>query len=252
MKQLYGYIFSLLVAIFISFTASAQEVPSTDDADSVARAAAADSIARANFKADSAAQAKAIADSAAIVGKKFSINIFVDYGKLLTLPFDFEEKYEGGVYLMFMRKWAVGAKGGKATLTPYRPYRNGDAEATGIYYGGFIQYFLNIDLYSSLFIGAGYNQAVFDDKITYTISDDIFGEKGYLQEHNDLTASWASIRLGSEQKLNKTFAVGGVIDLRIKTSFSQPEGIQPYAIPGYGKANNTTSPALNLYLKMSL
>jgi hypothetical protein len=251
MRPLYGYIISILL-LLTSFMVKAQETPEAQNADSVAQAARADSIAIVNQKADSLDQANKIADSVAITGSKFSVNIFIDYGKLLTLPFDFEQKFEGGFYLIFNRKWTIGAEGGKMNLTPHRPYRNGDAEVSGIYYGGFLQYFLNIDLYSSLFAGIGYNAGSFDDYITYTIGDDFFRERTYEQRRSGLKAAWATIRLGTEQKLNKTIALGGVIEFRIKTSFDQPEGIEPYAIPGYGKANDRTSPALNLYLKLSL
>lgn len=222
------------------------------DADSIAQAKTADSIAIVNQRADSLELANQIADSIAISGNKFSVNIFIDYGKLLTLPFKFEQKFEGGFYLMINRKWAFGAEGGKMSLTPYRPYRNGNAEVNGIYYGGFLQYFLNLDLYSSLFLGAGYNIGTFDDYITYTIADDLFGKKVYELRRSGLNASWATLRLGTEQKLNRFISLGGVVEFRVKTSFDQPEGIQPYAIPGYGKANDRTSPALNLYLKFSI
>lgn len=184
--------------------------------------------------------------------EKFTINFYIDYGKLLTLPTNFERKFEGGIYIRFNRKWVVGAEGGFAELTPLRPYRNGDAEAIGIYYGGFLQYFVNLDAMSALFIGAGYKQGTFDDKITYTISSLPWGETTYIFERKDLKASWATLRIGTEQKLNRYLALGGVFELRIKTQFDKPEGLLAFSIPGYGQADNSTSPALNLYLKLSL
>lgn len=254
MKPLYGYIISIFL-VLVSFSIKAQEIPESQNADSIAQSKRADSIAivnQINARADSVEQANQISDSVAITGKKFSFNIFIDYGKILTLPVEFEQKFEGGFYLMFNRTWAIGAEGGKMNLSPLRPYRNGDSEVNGIYYGGFLQYYLNIDLYSSLFAGFGYNFGSFDDYITYTISDDLFGEKTYELSRAGLKATWATVRIGTEQKLNKAIALGGVIEFRIKTSFDQPDGIQPLAIPGYGKTGNQTSPALNLYLKLSL
>ena len=195
---------------------------------------------------------EAYSDSVEAVSERFSINLFLDYGKILTLPFDFEQKFEGGLYLRFNRKIALGAEGGKSYTNPHRPYLNGNAEAEGIYYGGFIQYFFHLDSYNSLFLGAGYTMGKFDDQFSYTIFSEVYGEENYSFYREGLEASWATIRIGSEKMLTRSIGIGGVLEVRIKTSFDQPEGPEVYTIPGYGRAGNKSTPALNFYVKFSL
>lgn len=208
-----------------------------------------DSVAFADYINDSIR----VADSIAFVqAEKFTINIFLDYGKLFTIPSTFETKGEAGIYLKFNRKWGIGGEAGYARLNPQNTFRNADVNIEGYYYGGFLYYFVNLDLKSAIFLGGGYSLGFYEDDITYVISNGVYGESSYNVRRENLTASWASFRLGSEQRLMNNIYLGALFEVRYKIDNDVPIGIHPIAIPGFGTAESSLLPALNLYVKLSI
>lgn len=186
-----------------------------------------------------------------IENRPFSIGVYADYGKLFTYWTDFESKLEFGAIAQY-NSWGAGFEYGTAELTPFRPYRNGDASVEGSYMGGYLQYYVRIDNKNDLFAGFGYYTANFDDEVVFEIESDLWGKHEEIITRKDLNASWWAIRIGSEQKLTRVIYLGGVFEFRIKKHLDETERLMPYAIPGYGKSRNTTTPALNLYLAFKL
>lgn len=195
---------------------------------------------------------RAVRDSIAAANDNFEFSIVIDYGKLITLPMGFEKKYQGGVAIKINRKIGIGGEYGMIELTPQRPYTNADTWVKGSYYGGYVQYYFNIDHSNSLYAGFGFSKGDYEDKLTYIISSDIWGDFIKTEQRSGLSASWFTVRLGSEQKFSRFFTLGGTFMLRIINDFTSVEGITPYAIPGYGIAGPNAVPAFNAYIRISL
>ncbi|MGK7392664.1 MAG: DUF6048 family protein [Candidatus Cyclobacteriaceae bacterium M2_1C_046] len=191
-------------------------------------------------------------DTVTIIDERpFSVGVYGDYGKLLTYWSNFEKKMEFGAVVQY-KAWGVGVEYGLAEITPLRPYRNGDAYVNGTYFGGFLQYYVRIDDNNNLFGGFGYFNSTFNDEITFEIESDLWGKYEEVISRENLTASWWTIRIGSEQKLNRFLYLGGVFEFRIKNHLDETESLMPYAIPGFGRANSSNTPALNFYLLIKI
>ena len=183
--------------------------------------------------------------------RPFSVGLYTDYGKLLTYWTDFEQKLEVGATAQ-INSWGIGFEYGVAEIMPFRPYKNGDAFIEGTYMGGYFQYYLKIDNKNKLYAGLGYYTGTFDDQITFQIESDLWGNFEQVIVRKDLNASWGAIRIGSEQQLIRFLYLGGVFEFRIKTHLDKTEQIMPFTIPGFGKAKNNTTPAVNFYLLFKL
>lgn len=180
-------------------------------------------------------------------------SLYIDYGKLFTIPTDFETKYEGGIELMFLEKFPLIVEAGHATLTPEGAYANGVYESKGLYYR----------------IGAGYiGQLLPKNKIglTFRYAASSFSEDGEIFiespsgaqndfsqtiKREDLTATWYEVVVYSDRKLNDLLTIGIHLRFRILSSYDEQAPVDVYAIPGYGRAFDSTIPAMNFFLKVS-
>ncbi len=189
-----------------------------------------------------------------IVSKRTIIPaLYLDYGKLLTIPSNIETKYEGGIELLFMEKYPLIIEAGQATLTPEGAYSNGTYESTGNYFR----------------IGTGfYNQFTPKNKVGLTVryATSFFSEDGrifiespsgaqetFIQniEREDLRASWYEVVFYSDQRLTDLFSIGLNLRLRILADYDEQSPIDVYSIPGYGRSFDSTIPAANFFLKVS-
>ncbi len=177
----------------------------------------------------------------------------IDYGKLATLPTNFETKWEGGLGFRIGKHLMPVFFGGFATLEPENAISNGTYESKGWYFRTGLEYVLYLDLRNSLILGARYGQSNFSEDASYIVSSDLFEEITGEVSRTDLSARWAEIVLGSEMQLGESpFYIGGYFTLRIMIDRDEYLPVDTYAIPGYGRTIDKTIPALQLHLKAAL
>ena len=183
-------------------------------------------------------------------------SIYLDYGKLFTIPFNLETKYEGGLELLFMEHFPLIVEVGQAMLIPEEAHSYETYESEGLYYR----------------IGTGYvNQFTAKNKIGLTVryASSTFSEDGrifiespgesqsdFIQNirHEDLKATWYEVVLYTDQRLLKDsdlLTIGMNLRLRILAAYDVQTPVDVYAIPGYGRSFDKTIPAVNLFLKVT-
>lgn len=180
-------------------------------------------------------------------------SIYIDYGKLLTSPSNFETKYEGGIELLIKEKFPIILEVGSATLTPPSAYANGSYESNGNYYRVGAGIVSQIYPKNKLGISFRYGSSSFDENGTYAIESSSGKQDNYEREINrkNLSASWTELVVYSDRDLNDLFTIGLNIRFRMLNKYDSFNPIDVYAIPGYGRSFDKIIPALNLFLKIS-
>lgn len=180
-------------------------------------------------------------------------SLYLDYGKLLTIPVDFETKYEGGLELLFMERFPLIVEVGQATLTPEGAYSNGTYESEGIYYRIGTGYYSQFLPKNKIGLTLRYAASTFTETGRIFIESPSGSQDDFIQniKREDLKASWYEIVVYSDRKLSELFSIGLNLRLRILESYDEQEGVDVYSIPGYGRSFDKTIPAANFFLKVS-
>lgn len=190
---------------------------------------------------------------------KFGLLLWVDYGKLATLATDFETKYEFGGGFVFMRRIVLEAMYGSAELNPQKAYRNTEFYTVwGNYYKASLQYRLALNPSiprNFIGMGAAYGISNYRDEGRFLIESSVWGNYDEVFRSNNFSATWAEVFLASESYINKKtnhFLVGVKVSLRVMIDHDNREAIPVYAVPGYGRTFDKSTPAANFYLKYML
>lgn len=194
-------------------------------------------------------------DTAAIeIKRTVAPSLYLDYGKLFTIPFNFETKYEGGLELLFMEKFPLIAEVGQATLSPEGAYSNGTYESEGYYYRIGTGYYSQFLTKSKIGLTFRYASATFSEDGRIFIESPTGTQNNFVQNivREDLKATWYEVVLYSDQRLSDLFTIGVNIRLRYLADYDDQSPVDVYAIPGYGRAFDKTIPAVNFFLKVTL
>lgn len=187
--------------------------------------------------------------------------VYVDYGKVLTLATKFESKYEGGVNFRLYGRYILAGEFGYAILNPLKAYDNAlNYTITGSYFRAGIDYSINIDKKNALYGGVRYGSSSFSDKGEFLLTSDFWEDYGESFGSDNLHADWFEIIFGSKARLNigksskeetprGGLFIGWKARVRILWHFENREEPRVYAIPGYGRTFDNSIPALNLYIK---
>jgi hypothetical protein len=180
-------------------------------------------------------------------------SIYIDYGKLLLIPSDFETKYEGGIELLINEKFPIIVEVGSATLAPQSAYANGSYESSGSYYRVGAGVVSQIYPKNKLGISFRYGASTFDEKGSYSIESSSGKQDNYVGkiDRKNLSADWTEIVVYSDRDLNDLFTIGLNIRFRILNKYDSFDPIDVYSIPGYGRSFDKVIPALNLFFKVS-
>ncbi|MBL6446781.1 hypothetical protein JMN32_10690 [Fulvivirga sp. 29W222] len=197
------------------------------------------------------AVAQADADTTALEIKA-GPGIYIDYGKLLTIPTDFETKFEAGLSFRLKNRLSPNVQAGMGKLEPGGAINNGTYLAEGWYGRIGINYLVPLNNKSMLYAGAKYSMSRFDESGSYEIGSNLWDnyKDGFSRE--GLQADWFEVILGSETMLDDHWSAGGYFSLRILNQRDEFSPIDTYAIPGYGRAFDKTTPAVNVYIRFSL
>lgn len=181
---------------------------------------------------------------------KSGLQVYVDYGKILTLFTEFESKLEAGVAYQLKNRFSPNFQIGQSTLEPSVAFENGEYKSEGIYARVGIDYTLPFDATNLFYVGLKYGFSSFSESLTYTISTSLWPDPAQPFENDDATASWTELVIGSEKKMqNSNWRIGGYFALRVLIDRDTFDPIDTFTIPGYGRTADDTVPAINLYVK---
>lgn len=180
--------------------------------------------------------------------------IYIDYGKLLTLPFKFETKLEGGVELLIKNKIPLIAEVGYGKLRPESAYDTGFYESKGMYLRLGSGYFIQMNPKNKIGLTFRFAVAKFTE-----YAENITRDKGLPTElqwtkvdnRKDMLADWGELVIYSDKKINRFLSLGMNLRLRILFSYSKTSP-DVHTIPGYGRTFDKTIPAVNLFVKIGL
>ena len=193
-------------------------------------------------------------DSLKVKKRFISPSFYLDIGKLLTIPTDFETKYEGGVEIKFFERIPIALEIGSAILSPEGAYTNGTYESSGTYFRIGSGYVIPYDVRHDIGLSFRYAAASFDEMGRFEIESPS-GAQGNFRDAIDrenLTAQWWEFGLYSDSQLLKEsdlLRYGIALRLRILQSYDVQEEIDVYSIPGYGRSFDKTIPSFNFFLK---
>lgn len=196
--------------------------------------------------------------------RAFIPSIYLDYGKLLTLPTNFESKLEVGAQLLIAEKVPFIVEVGTATLTPESAYANGSYKSTGNYFRIGAGILTAIDAKNNIGLSFRYASSTFDESGEYTVESESGKQDNYHEtiDRQNLKAIWYEAVLFSERKIIfrnnegdewkwNPLSFGFNLRLRILANYDSFDPIDVYAIPGYGRSFDKAIPALNLFLKVN-
>lgn len=175
--------------------------------------------------------------------------IYLDYGKLLLRATEFESKFEAGVAYTFGFRLQPNFQYGIATLEPATAIENGEYKSEGSYWRVGINYIIPFDNTNTFYAGVKYGQSKFEDSGSYLIESEYWPTYTDGFERKGLEADWFELVLGSEKKMSDNVFIGGMFGLRFIYERSKEEFIDIYAIPGYGRTTDKSTPYVNLYVK---
>ncbi len=192
-------------------------------------------------------------DSVAVSKRFIAPSLLIDYGKLVTIPSNFETKYEGGLELTFFEHFPLTIEIGQATLTPEGAYSNGTYQSEGYYYRVGAGYVNQFKPKNNIGISLRYAQSTFNEDGRIFIESPTGAQETFIQNirREDLKASWYELVVYSDRKLSDLFSIGLNLRLRILADFDEQNPIDVYSIPGYGRAFENTTPAANLFFKVT-
>lgn len=179
---------------------------------------------------------------------------FVDYGKLLMLPFGFERKFEGGGQILLENRYLLSLSYGHGSIWPQNAYKNVNYMSSGSYIKPGIYYQMTINPGNKLAAGAQFGIARFADEGRTVIQSGsgLFEPYERSFARSSLSASWWELAVQSETKWRGNFWLGFRLSLRKLIDFNNPGNPDVFVVPGYGRTNSRSMPAVNLFIKYKL
>ena len=176
-----------------------------------------------------------------------SIDISLDYLKLVSLFVDYETKLEGNLGFVFHRNFHLALEFGYAKLEPDDAYDNGRYKSEGIYGRAGLDYLLEINTKNYLLVGLRYGKSFFDDQVIAEFGSALFNP--YVETRDNLEADWFEFVMGSETLIARNLFAGWKFRIKVLNNFDNPGMVNVYSIPGYGRTIDNTVPNINLYIK---
>lgn len=195
--------------------------------------------------------APVITDSVKVDTSRFvnNLELSLDYGKLATLPFDFEKKAMAGAGIYFRNNFGLAVEAGYGRLMPDIAYKNADYQVEGYYGTAGFNYMYEYNPGTRLYLGAKYAMSKFSDRADFIVLNPLWNDYNGSFERTGLNAKWAELVFGSESSWKGNLFLGFMVRFRIMISYPQFNDVDLYAVPGYGRAADKTTPAFNLYIK---
>ncbi len=192
-------------------------------------------------------------EDSVVIRRFLTPSVYVDYGKLLTIPSKAETKYEAGLELTFYERIPLIVEVGSGILTPPQAFSNGIYESNGIYFRVGVGYVAPLSPKNDLGITFRYGMSSFSESSRFVIESTSGIQSTLVREINrsGLSGSWFETVIYSDRKLNDLFSIGMNLRLRVLINYDRFEPIDVYAIPGYGRTFDKSVPGVNFFVKAS-
>lgn len=176
----------------------------------------------------------------------------LDYLKLFSFVLPSETKMEAGLAIITKPNIGLSIEFGYTAKMPEEHFKNAEYQVDGLYGRAGLSYHFPFNPTSNFFLGAKYGMSNYQDEATYIIESSLWSPYENSFQRTDLSAQWVEFIMGSESKFKGNFYFGFIFRFRAIIGFDNFTPLDVYAIPGYGRTMNKTSPALNLYIKYML
>ncbi len=177
--------------------------------------------------------------------KNPGLSIGLNIGTFIVKAFESDRTgVEATARYKFNRKFfAVGEVGFENVEFDREPLQyksNGSFLRLGIDYNIFkVEEIGNND---NIIIGARYGIAITDySSNRFTIKDDYWGDYTNTLGNATSNTHWVEAVFGLRSEILKNFYMGWTVRLRQIVALNQTSELDPYAIPGYGRRDNTTN-----------
>jgi len=180
-----------------------------------------------------------------------AVSVYFDYPKIFSFFTEFENKAEIGLELQILKHLYLRGEFGRGRIRPQDFYKNADYEVSGNYTRGGIDYRKTIGLSSNLILGVNYGSSFFNDKGKVQIESPS-GLHNSLEakfEREKLRGNWIEMTFGTESHMGKTLYLGFTFRVRKLLNYDKFDGLDVFAVPGYGRTFDNYVPAINLYMK---
>lgn len=172
----------------------------------------------------------------------------IDLVSLILSPVSDEfQGWEGSVDIDFYRYFLVLEAGSwsRDILTEMDVYSN-----RGNYWrAGVDMNFLNKDTEKNMFfLGFRYANSTFDEQLTNTPDDPVFGVGTNTFTSSGVHASWGELTTGLRVKMWKFFWMGYTIRYKFGLNTNETAGLTPYDVPGYGRTDKNTTWGFSYYM----
>jgi len=103
---------------------------------------------------------------------------------------------------------------------------------------------------SVLFFGLRYANGTFDEDLSGTISDPVWGDILIDSSNENVKARWIEVVAGMKAKVWKNLYMGYILRLKASLKIKNESELQldPYRIPGYGLADQNSFFGINYYI----
>jgi len=99
-----------------------------------------------------------------------------------------------------------------------------------------------------MFFGVRLAKAFYDDRVTFTIIDNNYGEISQFRRNFGLVAKWVEFTAGIKVRMWKNLYLGYTGRLKFSKDLKGDEAIRPFDIPGYGKSGKRSLFGINYYI----
>ncbi|MGB5979721.1 MAG: DUF6048 family protein [Cyclobacteriaceae bacterium] len=178
-----------------------------------------------------------------------SVSLYADIGKPAAMWLDTEKKLEGGVQLTTGYGIALEGVYGTAELQPQQAVENGTYYSDGSYLRFSAGYQWVIKETNRIQLMAGYGMSRFNDGGSILIRSEVWDDYEESYSRQDLSASWAEVAFLTETQVVTHVYAGLALRLRYLIETDDFTDFPVRAVPGYGFAYNTTTPAFNLFVR---
>lgn len=122
----------------------------------------------------------------------------------------------------------------KSKLSPSQSYTN-----SGTYFriGADANFLLKDPDKNMFFLGLRYGRSAFNEQLSYSLSDTVYGDIQKTVSNESMTAGWGELTVGLRVKIWKELWMGYTARLKVAPSVGTPGEFIPYDIPGYGLAS---------------
>jgi hypothetical protein len=100
----------------------------------------------------------------------------------------------------------------------------------------------------SIYFGLMYANSYFNDRITYSQSNDAWGDSSFELSNDNLKSRWFEANIGMNVKVAGPLYLGYMLRFKFANTLTGAGELEPLEIPGFGPANKGANFGFNYYI----